>query len=87
MEKSLVPRRTTAAIPPEHLRTDVIQCKTKRFDNEIGQKLGDSMNKSKIKTNWPEWTPYDDDDENFNHGLSQKMTFRWITSMSLLQML
>ena len=44
----VVPQCTTAAIPPEHLWTDVIQRKIRMFDDAIRQKLGDSMNKSKI---------------------------------------
>lgn len=63
VNSKVAPRHTTATIPPEHLRNDVIQRKIRHFDDAIQQKLGDSMNKSKTKSSWTEWIPYDNDDK------------------------
>ena len=59
----VVPRRTIAAIPPEHLRTSTLQNKIRIFDERIWEKLGNCMNKSNIKASRSEWILYEDDDE------------------------
>ena len=45
----VVPRRTTRPIPPKHLRAATLRQMIKTFDDNIQEKLGNSMNKSNIK--------------------------------------
>ena len=60
----VVPRRTVRAIPPEHLRTDIIKQRMKTYDVNIKNKLGDSMTMptpEQLKAPC-DWVPYEDDE-------------------------
>ena len=58
------PQRTVKAIPPEHLRNQVLIDKMKIFDSCIRKKLGGSMRMQEKKSDKAsrEWIPYEDDE-------------------------
>ena len=60
----VVPRQMVKAVPPEHLRNQVLQDKMKVYESCIKEKLGDRMHipVDKGQHKPQEWIPYEDDE-------------------------